>query len=157
MDWNRTKRLIFDNSARIPEIYGTFIALGLTAFFFLFHLLGLVRIFELRLLNVFIMWGGLYFAMKQYKRTHDGELTYYKGVVVGLATAFIGASTFVLILFFYLKLNPDFMLALREREPLGVYMNEYVATFAVWFEGIFSGMIITFILTNYLYTIKHSH
>jgi hypothetical protein len=33
---------------------------------------------------------------------------------------------------------------------MGPYLNAYIATFAVWVEGIFSGFIMTFILINFL-------
>ena len=59
--WNRPDR--------IPEIYGTLIALGLIVYFFAMYAVGAVHVVELRLLNLFIMLGGIYYAMKQYKRT----------------------------------------------------------------------------------------
>jgi hypothetical protein len=33
---------------------------------------------------------------------------------------------------------------------MGIYLNPYIATFAVWFEGIFSGFGLTFVMINYL-------
>jgi hypothetical protein len=143
---------IFNYSRRIPEIYGTFITLGLVAYFFLMRLLGGLHLIELRLLNIVILTVGIYFAIKQYRRTHQEQINYFKALTIGISSSFIGVSTFVLLLYFYLIFNEDFMEVLRKREPMGVHLDPYIATFAVWVEGTFSGMIATFILANSMRT-----
>ncbi|MBT1699955.1 DUF4199 family protein [Fulvivirgaceae bacterium PWU4] len=144
--WNRPDR--------IPEIYGTLIALGLIVYFFVMYALGLVHIIELRLLNLFIMLGGIYSAMKQYKRTHAGHLNYFRGLSIGVATSVIGASTFAAFLLLYLKADQNLMASIIEREPMGRFLNEYIAAAAVTLEGTFSGMTITYLLLNYVETDK---
>jgi hypothetical protein len=141
---------IFNYATRIPEIYGTFIAFGLIVYFFLAYAAGFLHIVELRLLNFLIMGLGIYGSLRQYKRTHSGELDYFRALTIGVSSSFIGTSTFVLFLFLYLKVDGHLMRAIIEREPMGIYLNEYIATFAVWFEGIFSGFILTFVLINFL-------
>lgn len=145
---------IFDYPKRIPEIYGTFIALGLIVYFFLMYALGLIHIIELRALNVLIQVAGIYYALKQFRRTHHGEMNYFRALIIGLAASFIGTSTFVLFLFFYLKIDTGLLLSIREHAPLGAHLNTYIATFAVWVEGIFSGFMATFVLINYMETDK---
>lgn len=144
--WNRPDR--------IPEIYGTLIALGLIVYFFAMYALGLVHIIELRLLNLFIMMGGIYYAMKQYRRTHAGHLNYFRGLSIGVATSVIGASTFAVFLLLYLKADQNLMASIIEREPMGRFLNEYIAAAAVTLEGTFSGMTITYLLLNYVQTDK---
>lgn len=144
--WNRPDR--------IPEIYGTLIALGLIVYFFAMYALGVVHIIELRLLNLFIMLAGIYYAMKQYKRTHAGHLNYFRGLSIGVATSVIGASTFAAFLLLYLKIDQNLMAAIIEREPMGRFLNEYIAAAAVTLEGTFSGMTITYLLLNYVETDK---
>jgi hypothetical protein len=141
---------IFDYPHRIPEIYGTFIAVGLILYFFIAYAVGFLHIIEFRLLNLVIMGVGIYLSLKQFKRTHAGELDYFRALTIGVSSAFIGTSTFVLVLFLYLKIDGSLMRSIIENEPMGVYLNSYIATFAVWFEGIFSGFIMTFILINFL-------
>jgi hypothetical protein len=141
---------IFQHSRRIPEIYGTFIALGLTLYFFIAYLAGFLHVIELRALNFIILATGVYYSLKQYKRTHAGELNYFRALTIGVSSSFIGTSTFVLFLFLYLKIDRGLMQSIIESEPMGPYLNEYIATFAVWVEGIFSGFIMTFILVNFL-------
>jgi hypothetical protein len=145
-----TTRRIFDYPHRIPEIYGSFIAAGLILYFFIAYIAGFLHVVELRLLNLVIMGAGIYMALQQYKRTHQGNLDYFRALVTGVSSAFIGTSTFVLALFVYLKIDGNLMKSIIANEPMGVYLNAYIATFAVWVEGIFSGFIMTFILINYL-------
>lgn len=147
--WN-----LFNRPDRIPEIYGTLITLGLIVYFFLMYAFGLVHIIELRLLNLFIMLGGIYMAMKQYKRTHNGHLNYFRALSTGVATAAIGASTFAVFLLLYLKLDGNLMQSIIENEPMGRYLNEYVAAAMVTIEGVFSGFTMTYLLLNYVETDK---
>lgn len=142
--WNRPDR--------IPEIYGTLIALGLIVYFFAMYALGLVHVIELRLLNLFIMLSGIYYAMKQYRRTHAGHLNYFRGLSIGVATSVIAASTFAAFLLLYLKADQNLMASIIEREPMGRFLNEYIAAAVVTLEGTFSGMTITYLLLNYVHT-----
>lgn len=147
--WN-----LFNRPDRIPEVYGTLIALALIVYFFLMYAFGLVHVIELRLLNLLIMLGGIYGAMKQYKRTHNGHLNYFRGLSTGVATAVIGASTFAVFLLLYLKIDANLMQSIIENEPMGRYLNEYVAAAVVTLEGVFSGFTMTYLLLNYVETDK---
>lgn len=145
---------IWNRPDRIPEIYGTIIAIGLIVYFFLMYAIGLVHVIELRLLNLVIMLAGVYYALKQFSRTHQGHLNYFRALATGVATATIGSSTFAVFLFFYLKVDHNFMQSVIENEPMGIYLNEYIATFMVMLEGVFSGLFITFVLLNWINTDK---
>ncbi|HYG19146.1 MAG TPA: DUF4199 domain-containing protein [Ohtaekwangia sp.] len=143
---------IWNRSTRIPEIYGTIIFLGLLVYFLVMYAVGLIHVIELRVLNLFIMGTGVYYALKQYRRTHSGELTYFKALVTGTATAALGTATFSLFMFFFLQIEGNLMQNIHENEPLGQYLNPYMASFAVFLEGIFSGLGISYLLVNYLHT-----
>lgn len=145
---------IWNRPDRIPEIYGSIIALGLIVYFFLMYAFGLVHVIELRLLNLPIMLGGVYYALKQFSRTHNGHLNYFRAMATGVTTSTIGASTFAVFLFIYLKIDHSFMQSVKENEPLGPYLNEYIATAMVLIEGVFSGLFITFLLLNWVNTDK---
>lgn len=144
--WNRPDR--------IPEIYGAMVALGLIVYFFTMYAAGLVHVIELRLLNFFIMLAGIYGALKQYKRTHTGHLNYFRGLTTGVATAAIGACTFAAFLLIYLKLDHHLMASIIRAEPMGRFLNEYIAAAAVAIEGLFSGCTVTYLLLNYVGTDK---
>jgi hypothetical protein len=141
---------IWNISTRIPEIYGTLIAFGLIVYFFICYVAGIVHIVELRLLNLVILLAGVYFAMKQYLRTHRGHMDYFHAFTTGMATAAIGTLTFSVFLLIYLSIDKEFMRIIAERQPLGFYLNPYIASFMVSLEGIFSGLFVTFLLANFL-------
>jgi hypothetical protein len=143
---------IWNRHDRIVEIYGTVIALGLIVYFFLMYAFGLIHVIELRLVNLLIMLSGVYFALKQYRRTHAGNLDYFRALVVGNGAAALGTLTFTLFIFVYLKLDNNLMESIRREEPLGLNLNPFIASFAICLEGIFSGFMCTYMLTNYMVT-----
>ena len=143
---------IWNRGTRIPEIYGTLIALGLIIYFFVMYAAGLIHVIELRLLNLFIMLAGVWYAMKQFKRTHNGRLDYFSAMTTGVATAAIGTATFSVFLFIYLMIDKNLMNSIAENEPLGFYLNPYIGSFFVMLEGLFSGFGLAYLLSNFLST-----
>jgi hypothetical protein len=81
--------IIFNDPKRIPEDYGIRIAIGVTAFFLLMKFAGFFHVVELRMLNIFILVGGIYLALKKFKDTHGHHINYFRALVVGVVT---GAS-----------------------------------------------------------------
>jgi glucose uptake protein GlcU len=140
---------IWDISTRIPEIYGTLIAISLIAYFFLMYAVGLIHVIELRLVNLVFLLAGVYLALRQYRRTHRGHMDYFHAFTTGMATAAIGTLTFSVFLLIYLHIDKSLMQAISE-QPLGMYLDPYIASLMVSLEGIFSGLFVTFLLSNYL-------
>lgn len=143
---------LFTNPNRIPENYGLKIAGGLIAFFLLMKVVGLVHHYELRFLNVFIQVGGIYYALKKFKESHGQHINYFRALITGVATGAIGSLIFALFLFSYMMIDNDLMQGIIKNEPMGQYLNPYIAAFMVAIEGIFSGLLFTFILINYIPT-----
>lgn len=144
---------LFTDPNRIPENYGLRIAAGLIAFFLIMKFTGLVEHVELRALNLVILVGGIYFALKKFKNTHEDHLNYFRGLVTGVATAAVGALGFTVFLFVYLKfLDTGMMQFIRDNDPMGRYLNPYISSFIILLEGVFSGLLVTFILINYVDT-----
>jgi hypothetical protein len=137
---------------RIPESYGLRIAVGLIVYFVVMHLTGLSHHVELRLLNLLILVTGVYLALKKFRETHGAQLNYFRALVTGVSTAAIGSFIFAVFLFFYMKLDASLMTSIVENEPMGRYLNPYIASFIVALEGLFSGLLVTFILINYIAT-----
>jgi hypothetical protein len=142
----------FNNPNRIPESYGLRIGVGLTVYFLVMHFTGLSHHVELRLLNLLILVAGVYFALKKFKETHGSNLNYFRALVTGVATGAIGSVIFAVFLFMYMKLDPALMESIVKNEPMGRYLNPYIASFIVALEGLFSGLLVTFILINYVHT-----
>jgi hypothetical protein len=142
----------FNNPNRIPESYGVRIGVGLTVYFVVMHLLDMSHHVELRLLNLLILVTGVYLALKKFRDTHSDHLNYFRALATGVATAAIGSFIFAVFLFAYMKLDSALMQSIVENEPMGRYLNPYIASFIVALEGLFSGLLVTFILINFVNT-----
>lgn len=142
----------FNNPDRIPESYGLRIGIGLIVYFVVMHLVGLSHHVELRLLNLLILVTGVYLALKKFRASHTSHLNYFRGLVTGVSTAAIGSFIFAAFLFGYMKLDDSLMRSIVENEPMGRYLNPYIASFIVALEGLFSGLLVTFALINFVTT-----
>jgi glucose uptake protein GlcU len=142
----------FNDPKRIPESYGLRIAAGLIVYFFLMKILNLAHHVELRLLNLVILVIGVYFALKKLKEVNQHRLNYFRALITGFTTATIGSLIFALFLFIYMKVDSDMMQAIIEGEPMGRYLNAYIAAFIVALEGVFSGLLVTFVILNFVGT-----
>ncbi len=144
---------IFNDPKRIPENYGIRIAVGVIAFFLLMKVAGLFHIVELRVLNLFILVAGIYLALKKFKATHETHLNYFRALSVGVATGAIGSVLFAAFFFVYLSfIDTGFMVWLQQNEAMGRFLNPYIVSFIIALEGVFSALLVTFVLINYIQT-----
>lgn len=142
----------FNDPNRIPQSYGIRIAVGLILYFVVMHVAGLSHEVELRLLNLLIMVAGVYLALKKFRDSHEDHLNYFRALATGVSTAAIGSAIFALFLFLYMSIDQDLMTSIRENEPMGRFLNPYIAAFIVALEGLFSGLLVTFVLINFVTT-----
>ncbi len=140
----------FNDPNRIPENYGLKTAAGLIVYFLLMQVIDKHHHVELRLLNLVILSVGIYYALKKFKNTHEHHMNYFRGLIVGVATSAIASVVFGAFLFAYMKINPALLQSIQENEPMGHYLNEYISSFIVALEGVFSGLLVTFVLMNYV-------
>lgn len=140
----------FDNPNRIPENYGLRIAAGLIVYFLIMHFVGLGHHVELRLLNLVILAVGIYFGLKRFKDSHGNHINYFRALITGVGIGAVGSVLFAVFMFLYMKLDDGMMQSIIENEPMGRYLNPYMAAFIVALEGVFSGILVTFLLTNYI-------
>jgi hypothetical protein len=143
---------LLNNPNRIPENYGLRIAAGLIIFFMIMKFADYGHHPELRLLNLLILATGIYYALKKFKETHEEHLNYFRALITGVSAGAIGSVIFALFLFIYMKIDNGFMQAVIENDPMGRYLNAYIASFIVALEGLFSGLLVTFVLINYVNT-----
>jgi hypothetical protein len=142
----------FNDPNRIPQSYGVRIAVGLILYFVVMHFVGLSHRVELRLLNLLILVAGVYLALQKFRETHEDHLNYFRALITGVSTAAIGSFIFSIFLFIYMTVDESLMESIRQNEPMGRYMNPYIASFIVALEGLFSGLLVTFILINFVAT-----
>jgi hypothetical protein len=143
---------LLSNPNRIPENYGLRIAAALILYFLIMKFAGYGHIVELRLINVVILVTGVFFALKKFKQSHEEHLNYFRALITGVSTGTIASVIFALFLFLYMKIDPAFMQSVIENDPMGRYLNPYISAFIVALEGIFSGLLVTFIIINYVTT-----
>lgn len=143
---------LFNDPNRIPESYGIKIAAGLIVYFLVMKFAGLGHHVELRLLNLFILVAGIYYGLKKFKETHEDHMNYFRGLVTGVAIGAVGSLLFALFLFIWMKADASMMQSIIENEPMGRYLNAYIAAFIVALEGVFSGLLVTFVLINWVDT-----
>lgn len=143
---------LFKDPNRIPESYGLRIAGGLILYFLIMKFAGLAHHAELRLLNLLVLVVGVFFALKKFKQTHEDHLNYFRALVTGVATSAVGSLIFAFFLFIYMKIDTAMMQTIIENEPMGRYLNAYMVAFIVALEGVFSGLLVTFIIINYVTT-----
>lgn len=118
---------------------------GLMALFFIMKMAGLIHNIELRVLNIFVMFGGILYGIKSLKKV-NGEFNFLKGMATGLVTAFSASILFALFIFAYLQfIDPNFMRMLIENEPFGSYMNPFSVACIIAIEGPFSGFWLSFV------------
>lgn len=144
---------VFNNPNQVHINYGLKVAGGLIVYFLIMKFAGLLDVVELRLLNLFILVAGIYMALRTFKNTHKDHLNYFRALVTGVATAAIGSLVFAAFLFVYVTfIDKAFMQYIIDNEPMGRFLNPYMASFIVALEGVFSGLLVTFVLINYLPT-----
>ena len=133
---------------QLAQVYGVFIALGLIAYFWIAKLLGFINIPEFRLFNVVIQTAGIYLACKQFRQMHAGSINYFRAMAIGFIASLTGTTIFVVFLFILFQIDKELFESIIRDEPLRPYLTVYMATFAVWTEGMVSGTVATFLLTN---------
>lgn len=143
---------LFNDPRRISENYGLKVAAGLISFFLLMKVIGLGHHPELRLLNLFILSAGIFFGLKKFKETHEDHLNYFRALITGVSIGAIGSFIFAIFLFAWMKLDDAMMQAIIQEEQMGRYLNAYIASFVVALEGLFSGLLVTFVLINWVTT-----
>jgi len=139
---------LFTNPNRIPENYGLKISAGLIIFFSVMRIINLHHHVELRLVNLLILSVGVYFALKKYKETHGAHMNYFRGLITGASISAISSTIFGIFMFLYMKIDAGLMQSIIDNEPMGHYLNPYIASFIVALEGLFSGILVTFLVMN---------
>jgi hypothetical protein len=70
-----------------------------------------------------------------------------------VVTGAIGSIVFAVFFWIYVSfLDRELMQFIVDNEPMGRFLNPYISAFIVALEGVFSGLLVTFILINYITT-----
>ncbi|MCE2496667.1 MAG: DUF4199 domain-containing protein [Flavobacteriales bacterium] len=135
---------------RLRLKYGLLIFIGLTAFFVLMKLAGLVHVLELRVLNLFIVGAGIYYGIREYRRQYEHGTNYFNSFRFGLISGAIGIIPFAVMIVAYLVASPEFMAKVRASEIMGPYLNPVNVGFVLLAEGLGSSFLVTYTVMQYM-------
>jgi len=138
------------NFDKIAIKYGLLTFLGLIAYFLIMKLVGLVHIVELRVLNLFILSYGVWFAIKQYLKISGNSFVYLQTLALGVFVSLVAVLPFAIFIFFFMSWDANFMQMIITTEWFGQYMNPYIISFLIFFEGMISGFFIAYTLMQYM-------
>jgi hypothetical protein len=141
-----------NHAEAIAVRYGLFTCLGLIAFFLLMRIFNLAQIQELRVLNMFILTGGIIFAVSKLKKTEGNAMEYLNGVACAMLTALVGVGSFAVCVCIYLLIDTELLRMLQQRSIVGQYINPFSGAAVIFMEGIFSAAIISLGVMQYLKT-----
>lgn len=133
--------------------YGILTYLGLMAYLGIMMLFGLHEHVELRVLNIIIIAFGVYQSIKKNKMESEGG--YVENLFHGFLTVAVAVFLFAVSTIVYLNwINPDFMEVVSAATMWGKLLTPQHIAFAIFFEGIASGFIISFAIMQYLKGVK---
>ena len=133
-----------NNLGKLAVRYGLFASLGLILYFVLMNVFGLLYIIELRFLNFVFLASMIVFGISRLQKEGEQGVGYFDGLSLGLGISLIATVTFTLFVYLFLGLNPDFVSYLIEHAPFGSFLNKTSLTLVLVFEGLSSGVIVTY-------------
>lgn len=142
---------------KIALKYGIYTFIGLVAYFLAMKLFGVIYIVELRIFNLFILIAGVWFALKEFLRQTGDEVVYLRALMLGVFTSLVAVAPFALFILFYLQWDSTFMTYVIENEMFGQYLNPFIVSFLIFFEGTISGFFIAFTAMQYLKKSVYNH
>lgn len=127
-------------------IYGLLLFVGFVAYFFVMKATDLYYNYNLRIFNIIIHFGLVYFAIRSYYNTHkDRKFNYLTGTLAGFKPSLVGVLLFGIFQLFYLGWDQAFLQHLQENTPIGEYITPFTAAFVLIIEGIGVSVIISYI------------
>jgi len=149
----QNKQKVMKRNISIENIairFGLLTAFGLITYFLIMNLVGLVYIVELRVFNFVILAYGVWLALKKYVNHTGDEIVYLRSLILGVLTSLIAVAPFAIFIFIYMSTDVAFMQHIVENEIFGQYLNPYIVSFLIFFEGMISGFFIAFTLMQYM-------
>lgn len=128
--------------------YGLVTALALIAYFLILHSVGLSEKIELRLFNFLILVAGIVLAIKATKKL-ETDFDYLRGFGIGFYVTLLATVPFAVFMFAFLELNEPFMTHIINHAPFGHFLSPWASAAVVLFEGLSSGVIITYTAMQY--------
>ena len=135
------------SSANVYKV-AAYAASAMILFFLLMKLAGFVTIAEFRFLNLIIMFIGVRYSLLESRKSENGKLDYFQGMITGFMTAFFTSLFFAVFVFIYLSVDHNLMDYLKATQPFGSYLAPASAACITIVEGIAGGSIISFAMMH---------
>jgi hypothetical protein len=129
-------------------LFGILTASAMIFFFLLMRLLNLHHIYELRYINIIILFFGDWLALRRLRKSR-GSFGYLEGLGYGFGITLIASAIFTAFMsFYFLVIDPSFMEFIKQNTPNGRNLNMWMLGAILFSESISSGVIITLILMH---------
>ncbi|MEM9831483.1 MAG: DUF4199 domain-containing protein [Bacteroidota bacterium] len=144
------EQMISGTIERLSIRYGILMALALAGFFFFMKALGLEHNLELRAFNLFILVSFVLMAVRHYKQRKGSNLSYLKGLGLGILTTLVGTISFAIMVVLYVTvIDPAFMDVIKNQEPFGNFLNPFLVGFTIIIEGVASGCLASYSIMQF--------
>ena len=135
---------------RISVNVGLVIAACLAAYFLIMKQVGLSQVLEFRYFNVVILGVGICIAINRVRNKFGHDELYLQGMGMGIYTSLIAVIAFGLFMSLYVSyVDKGLLEYIRSTVSLGQYLNGPAVFMIIFFEGMASGLIITFVAMQY--------
>ncbi len=128
--------------------YGLGLGTLLSIYFIIMNFLGLGQTLILRLFNVLIIFGVVFYFLYKYKQTE--EFDYFKGFFSGLQLTALGVISFTIFMGFYTTFDVTFLENIKQSEGLGRFINPFTIMIAIGMEGLGMGFLCTYTSMQFL-------
>ncbi|MDP1725248.1 MAG: hypothetical protein Q8M15_00590 [Bacteroidota bacterium] len=124
---------------------------GFVVYFMFMNYMNLLQIIELRVLNFFILSGGIFFAFRYYKSVTKKKFEYLQGLIFGCTISAVSLVLFALFAGLYFsQIDPLLLMQLKNNAPMmGAYITPFTVVITIMIEGMCSGLIISFALMQF--------
>ena len=130
--------------------------LSLMIYFLIMRSIGLHELFALRDINFIFLTGGIFFGLYLYGKESKSKIDYLTGIKIGTYITLIAIIPFSILIYSYLATDIVFMNLLtthiKASEFLSIpdqFINPLSAAGIIFLEGLFSGILLTFIAMHY--------
>ena len=109
-----------------------------------------LQIHQLSVVNMFVIAFGIYFALVNYSPNGKaGSVDYFEGFKVGLYTSLVSVAMHALFLLIYCYFDSSVLPTITSGDFYGVGFHPFSVAGVTLFEGLASGLIITFCIMQY--------
>ncbi|MFY0686238.1 MAG: hypothetical protein JXQ90_03685 [Cyclobacteriaceae bacterium] len=123
--------------------HGVLIIASLIAFFSIISALDLVHNVELRILNAFILFAGVFSSIKSAKKADIQGFNFLNGYATGALVALFTSVGFTGFIQIFLVTHPAFLTQIQLEEVQGMHMNNWNISALILIESLASGILFT--------------